>query len=105
MTQTEKTPTVVLELDGIKGIQKYLSQSVEIIELTLRKGAKLKRHALPVKVVFYVLQGSGVVSVDDLEQRAECGEIVECPANAMRLWKNNGSEKLKILAIKQLKEV
>ena len=105
MIQTEKAPTVVLELDGIKGIQKYLSQSVEIIELTLRKGATLKRHALPIKVVFYVLQGSGVVSVDDLERRAECGEIVECPANAMRLWKNNGSEKLKILAIKQLKEV
>lgn len=92
----------VLDIDGITGIQRYLADDIELVELYLEPGAKLEKHALPFPVVFYVLEGAGNALIDETVYQAMAGEVLECPPNAKRAWENPNQFELKILVIKKI---
>jgi mannose-6-phosphate isomerase-like protein (cupin superfamily) len=76
------------------------TQSAQVVHITLQPGEALKKHITPVDVVFYVLQGQGVVEIG--EERAEVGvdTLIESPARIAHRWINESQEPLRILVVK-----
>jgi len=76
------------------------TKSAQVVHITLQPGEALKKHITPVDVVFYVLQGQGVVEID--EERVEVGvdTLIESPAKIPHRWINESQRTLRILVIK-----
>jgi mannose-6-phosphate isomerase-like protein (cupin superfamily) len=76
------------------------TENAQVVHITLQPGESLKKHITPVDVVFYVLQGRGVVEIG--EERAEVGAdtLIESPARIAHRWLNEGEETLRILVVK-----
>ncbi|MBN2184894.1 MAG: cupin domain-containing protein [Candidatus Krumholzibacteriota bacterium] len=78
----------------------YDSQNAQAVHMTLRPGEALKRHITPVEVIFYILEGRGVVEIG--EERKEFGPdtLIESPAGIPHCWYNESDMVLRILVIK-----
>jgi len=76
------------------------TENAQVVHITLQPGEALKKHITPVDVVFYVLQGQGVVEIG--EEKAEVGAdtLIESPAKIPHRWINESQETLCILVIK-----
>ncbi|MCX6677954.1 MAG: cupin domain-containing protein [Methanothrix sp.] len=76
------------------------TDSAQVAHITLLPGESLKKHITPVDVVFYVLQGRGVVEIG--EEKAEVGvdTLIESPAKIPHRWINESQGPLRILVIK-----
>lgn len=101
MTPQVTRNVTALDKDGIKGISRYLADDLELVELSLIPGAELFKHALPIPVIFYVLQGTGLLTVDAEEFTGNEQDIFECPPAINRTWRNIGTQELKLLVIKK----
>lgn len=49
----------------------YESEKIQVAHITLKPGEQLKKHVTPVDVLFYVLQGTGVVEIGDEKKKWE----------------------------------
>jgi quercetin dioxygenase-like cupin family protein len=52
-------------------------------------------------VSFCVLKGEGVCCVAGAETPVRAGEMVECPPEELRSWRNDSSARLEVLVIKR----
>lgn len=75
---------------------------VELIHLNFSPGETLEKHANPFDVIFYVVEGTGELEVEQTKKRISPDTAIEVPANVMRGWKNTGSGNLRILVIKAM---
>ncbi len=75
---------------------------VELIHLKFSPGETLEKHANPFDVVFYVVEGTGELEVEQEKKQISQDTAIEVPANLMRGWKNTGKGNLRILVIKAL---
>ncbi|MBP7497536.1 MAG: cupin domain-containing protein [Bacteroidales bacterium] len=78
----------------------YENEYLEVVHLTLKPGEQLAKHHLPVNVFFFVLEGSGIIEMENKEQRVSKNMLIEGPANIDRGWKNDTDKLLKILVVK-----
>jgi mannose-6-phosphate isomerase-like protein (cupin superfamily) len=76
------------------------TENAQVAHITLQPGESLKKHITPVDVVFYVLEGRGIVEIG--EERAEVADdtLIESPAKIAHRWINESHEPLRILVIK-----
>jgi mannose-6-phosphate isomerase-like protein (cupin superfamily) len=76
------------------------TDSAQVVHITLQPGEFLKKHITPVDVVFYVLEGRGIVEIG--EERAEVGPdtLIESPAMIPHRWMNESGGMLRILVVK-----
>ncbi len=76
------------------------TDSAQVVHITLPPGEALKKHITPVDVVFYVLEGRGIVEIG--EERAEVGPdtLIESPAKIPHRWMNESGCMLRILVVK-----
>ena len=76
------------------------TESAQVVHITLQPGEALKKHITPVDVVFYVLEGQGVVEIG--EERASVGadSLVESPAKIPHRWINESQAPLRVLVVK-----
>ncbi len=76
------------------------TDSAQVVHITLQPGEALKKHITPVDVVFYVLEGRGIVEIG--EERAEVGPdtLIESPAKIPHRWMNESGSILRILVVK-----
>jgi len=76
------------------------TENAQVVHITLQPGEALKKHITPVDVVFYVLEGRGVVEIG--KERAEVGvdTLIESPAKIAHRWLNESEGPLRILVIK-----
>ena len=76
------------------------NDSAQVVHITLQPGESLKKHITPVDVVFYVLEGQGIVEI--AEERKEVGmdTLIESPARIPHRWMNESMGLLRILVIK-----
>jgi len=77
-------------------------QDVELIHLTFGPDETLEKHANPFDVIFYVLEGSGELVIEEDKMQIGKDSTIEVSANLLRGWKNNGDGNLRILVIKVL---
>ena len=93
-TATIKTP------HEVEARKIYDTKNALVIHLTLKPGEALRRHITPVDVIFYVLEGEGVVEIGEEKQTVGANLLIESPAGIVHCWYNEGKETLKILVAK-----
>ncbi|WP_410507353.1 cache domain-containing protein [Methanosarcina hadiensis] len=64
-------------------------------------GEKSLRHRLSNSETYYVLEGSGMIYIDDIPVSLHKGKLVLVPANETQYLENTGSSSLLLLAIDQ----
>jgi quercetin dioxygenase-like cupin family protein len=76
------------------------TKSAQVVHITLQPGESLKKHITPVDVVFYVLEGRGVVEIGDERKEVEKDTLIESPAGIPHRWMNESSGPVRILVVK-----
>ncbi len=75
-------------------------ENAQVLHITLQPGEALKKHITPVDVVFYVLEGRGVVEIGEDRAEVKADSLIESPAKIAHRWINESHETLRILVIK-----
>jgi len=90
---------------GVSARPIYDSPHAMAVHITLEPGQSLKRHATPVDVFFYVLDGEGIVEVGEERCLARRDMLVESPARIPHRLINDGSGTFRVLVVKVPKPV
>jgi len=75
-------------------------ENAQVVHITLLPGEDLKKHITPVDVVFYVLEGQGVVEIGEERAEVERDTLIESPARIAHRWINESDGPLRILVVK-----
>ena len=78
------------------------SPSTDVVVITLQPGETLKRHMTPVDVLFYVLEGKGLVVIGDEQVNVEKDFLVESPKCVPHLLVNDSDAMFRVMVIKKL---
>ncbi|HDQ44885.1 MAG TPA: cupin domain-containing protein [bacterium] len=89
--------TVIFRKDGATGIEK----TPALVVLKIRPGCGIAPHALPVQAVFYILRGTGVMTLGGEKVTLSAGDLAAAEPGVERAWENPGRHPLEILAIKE----
>jgi mannose-6-phosphate isomerase-like protein (cupin superfamily) len=76
------------------------TENAQVVHITLQPGEALKKHITPVDVVFYVLEGRGVVEIGEESAVVDADTLIESPARVAHRWINESQKTLRILVIK-----
>ncbi len=74
--------------------------NAQVAHITLKPGESLKKHITPVDVVFYVLEGQGIVEIGEERKDVGADTLIESPAKIPHRWINESNGLLRILVIK-----
>lgn len=78
----------------------YDTEHAIAVVITLEPGEALKKHATPVDVFFYVLEGTGVVEIGEERKEVLKDMLVESPAMIPHRWMNESREIFRVLVVK-----
>ena len=82
-------------------VKKLLSyEHATLVHIELKPGESLKKHITPVDVVFYVLEGEGIVEIGEEIEKVNKDQLIFSPAKVPHLLKNESSENFRFLVIK-----
>ncbi len=100
------TAVPLYDKEGVTGRKLTAGENVEIIHMTLEKGAYLLPHKTPFDAEFYASKGQAVFIIGEKEITAPEGSIISCPGNIEHGIRNDSDETINVLVIKhQKKEV
>jgi mannose-6-phosphate isomerase-like protein (cupin superfamily) len=85
---------------GVSAKPIYDSPHATAVHITLQPGQSLQKHATPVDVFFYVLEGSGIVEIGDEREQVSRDMVIESPARVPHLLANDGNEVFRVLVVK-----
>ena len=85
---------------GVDARNLYDTDDAMVTVITLTPGQNLKRHITPVDVIFYVLEGTGVVEVGEEKAEVTKDSLVESPKDIMHCWYNESDTDLRFMVIK-----
>ena len=91
---------VVKNPHGVKAQKLYTSEYASIMQITLKPGEKLRKHIPPVDVIFYVLEGKGIVEIGDEKKEVVKDTRIHNPKGILMCWYNESDELLRFLVIK-----
>lgn len=97
-----KSGESVLDQNGCRGIRLFENAGNEYVILEIEPGGEIPGHALPIPVDFCVLRGSGTATVGKEVLNISEGQMISCPPDISRGWKNETSELLEVLVIKSV---
>ncbi|HEY5123463.1 MAG TPA: cupin domain-containing protein [Ignavibacteria bacterium] len=78
----------------------YDENLAQVVHIMLKPGEKLKRHITPVDVLFYVLEGTGIIEIGEEKMEATKDSLIESPAKIPHCWFNESESILRILVVK-----
>lgn len=78
----------------------YDTENAVTVHITLKPGESLKKHITPVDVIFYVLEGTGMVEIGEEKEEVGKDSLIESPAHIMHCWYNESPDDLRFLVIK-----
>lgn len=81
----------------------HSEEKVELVHLMLKPGEELTEHKNPFDVLFFVAEGSGILSIDGKEWHLKTNDVTKVNSDQNRGWKNNSDQNLRLLVIKLLK--
>ena len=94
--------TVVLDQNGCRGTKLFENGGNEYVHLAIEPGGEIPGHALPVPVDFCVLKGRGTAVVGGEVFEVAEGEMISCPPDCSRSWKNETPTTVEVLVIKSM---
>lgn len=77
----------------------------QAVVISLKKGEGLKKHITPVDVMFYVLEGTGMVEIGDEVKEVGRDTVIESPARIPHRLFNESSPEFRFLVLKMPKPV
>jgi len=86
---------------GISARKLHDSEHGQVMHILLKPGEKVPQHSTPMDIVFFVLEGNGVIAVGDEQVNVSKDTLVDGPANAAHGIINNGNEILRVLVIRR----
>ncbi|MFP4025147.1 MAG: cupin domain-containing protein [Thiohalospira sp.] len=95
----KNSPKVSIDLEA------YILHSeepVELVHLTLKPGEKLAEHKNPFDVIFFVIEGSGILTIHGEPINLKATSTLKVTSDILRGWENNSDKDLKLLVIKLL---
>lgn len=95
-----RTAQTVQNPHGVKVSKLYDTEHAQAMHITLEPGERLRRHATPVDVLFYVLEGTGQVEIGDEKMSVGPDTLIDSPARIPHCWYNEGDATLRILVVK-----
>ncbi len=97
--EVQKT-TTASNPHGVDVRRLFESDKVMVAHIMLKPGEQLKKHTTPVDVLFYVLEGTGVVEIGDEKKEVGKDTLIDSPAKIPHCWYNQGTETLRVLLIR-----
>lgn len=85
---------------GVDARKIHENENVQVVHILLKAGESLKKHATPVDVFFYILEGEGVVEIGDEKLSATKDMLVESPKNIPHCLYNDGNADFRVLVVK-----
>jgi mannose-6-phosphate isomerase-like protein (cupin superfamily) len=85
---------------GVDVRKMFDGEHAQVMEIKLMPGESLKKHVTPVDVVFYVLEGSGVVEIGDERADVTADQLIESPKAIPHRLLNEGNEPFRFLVVK-----
>ena len=85
---------------GVDVRKLYDTKHAQVVHIILKPGEKLKKHLTPVDVIFYVLEGNGIVEIGDEKQEVGPDTLIDSPAKIPHCWYNESNDILRFLVIK-----
>ena len=99
ITRLEETPPSK-NPHGVETKKLYDHENALAVHILLKPGEKLRRHITPVDVMFYVLEGEGVVEIGEEKQTVSKDTAIHSPAKIVHCWYNESDKHLKVLVLK-----
>jgi quercetin dioxygenase-like cupin family protein len=99
ITELRTAEKVPINIDARKML---IRPECELIHLTLKPGEVLDVHSNPFDVAFYVLAGSGELTLENEVRAIAADSVIDVAAGAMRGWKNTATVDLRVLVVKLL---
>ena len=87
---------IVFKQDGALGVEK----NPALVVLTLQPKCRIEAHTLPVPATFFVVKGSGVLTLSDENITLFEGDLIAADPGCERAWHNVGDQPLQVLVIK-----
>jgi len=78
----------------------YSFENHEIIRLDLKPGDSIDNHVNEWRIVFYILEGEGILNVEGNDFHLSSNQTIAVEAGLNRYWKNTGRDTLQLLVIK-----
>ena len=78
----------------------HANEHVMATMIALQPGESLRRHATPVDVFFYVLEGKGIVEIGDERQAVVADMLVVSPAHIPHRLLNESNSVFRFLVVK-----
>lgn len=85
---------------GVDVRKLFESDRIQVAHVTLKPGEQLKRHTTPVDVLFYVLEGTGVVEIGEEKKEAGPDALIDSSAKIPHCWYNQSKGTLRFLILK-----
>jgi quercetin dioxygenase-like cupin family protein len=95
----ENSPKVPFDLEGYI---LHSEQQLEIVHVLLKAGEKLAEHKNPFDVIFFVAEGSGILTIEGEVFELKMNDVTKVTSDKNRGWKNNSNQDLRLLVIKLL---
>ena len=77
----------------LSGIRYSVSRSI------IKPGKRSKRHKMKISEVYYILEGNGVIHIDEESQIVSIDDAVYIPPFSIQFIENTGTSDLKFLCI------
>jgi mannose-6-phosphate isomerase-like protein (cupin superfamily) len=78
----------------------YDENLAQVVHIILKPGEKLKKHITPVDVLFYVLEGTGIIEIGEEKKEVTKDSLIESPAKIHHCWYNGSESNLRVLVVK-----
>ncbi|MCD4673237.1 MAG: cupin domain-containing protein [Anaerolineaceae bacterium] len=78
----------------------HANEHVMATMIALQPGESMRRHATPVDVFFYILEGTGVVEIGDERQTVVADMLVDSPARIPHRLLNESDAPFRFLVVK-----
>lgn len=91
---------VALENEQVVARRRYVSDNTVAVEMRLQPGGSIPEHSTPEFVFFYILEGSGTLTIGGESADVYKGMVATCPSDVNKSLSNNSDELLKVLVVK-----
>ena len=85
---------------GVDARKLHSNEHVQVVHIHLKAGENLKKHATPVDVFFYVLEGEGIVEIGDEKQVVTKDMLIESPKSIPHCLYNESNADFRVLVVK-----
>jgi mannose-6-phosphate isomerase-like protein (cupin superfamily) len=92
--------TILCELLHPEKENKDLKINYSIAHAVVKAGESSLVHKLKTSIeIYYILEGKGIMHIDDESEEVQPGQVIYIPANSRQYIQNTGDGELKFLAI------